>query len=40
MDRERSSLDREIKAVTYHGLAIRSVGGEVGGYEATLVVDV
>ena len=37
VDRERSSLDREIKAVTYHGLAIRSVDG---GYEATLVVDV
>jgi SHS2 domain-containing protein len=37
VDRERSSFDREVKAITYHELAIRPIEG---GYEATLIVDI
>lgn len=37
VSREKSVLDREIKAVTYHGLEIRSVEG---GFEATYIVDI
>ncbi len=34
---DRSSLEREVKAITYHELAIRSVEN---GYEATYIVDI
>ncbi len=37
VDQERSSLRREVKAVTYHELAIRPVAD---GYEATFIVDI
>jgi SHS2 domain-containing protein len=37
IDETRSVLAREVKAVTYHELAIRPVAG---GYEATLIVDI
>ncbi len=37
VDRERSSFDREVKAITYHELAIRPIEG---GYEATVIVDI
>ena len=37
LDRERSSFLREVKAITYHELAIRQVSG---GYEATVIVDI
>ncbi|MEW6250752.1 MAG: archease [Planctomycetota bacterium] len=37
VDRERSSLRREVKAVTYHELAVRQTPG---GYEATYIVDI
>ncbi len=37
IDTERSSLRREVKAVTYHELAIRS---QPDGYEATFIVDI
>jgi SHS2 domain-containing protein len=35
--REKSAFDREIKAVTYHGLEIRTIDG---GYQATYIVDI
>ncbi|MFQ5494823.1 MAG: archease [Phycisphaerae bacterium] len=37
IDPERSVFDREVKAVTYHQLAIQSIPG---GVEATLIVDI
>ena len=37
VSREKSAFDREVKAVTYHGLEIRAVEG---GYETRFVVDV
>jgi SHS2 domain-containing protein len=37
IDTTRSALLREVKAVTYHELAIRPV---TGGYEATFIVDI
>ena len=37
VDADRSALEREVKAVTYHELAVRPV---VGGYEATYIVDI
>jgi len=37
LDKERSSFLREVKAITYHQLAIRPVPG---GYEATVIVDI
>ena len=37
IDEERSSLDREVKAITYHGLAIERVAE---GYRATIIVDI
>ncbi len=37
IDKERSSLRREVKAVTYHDLAIRP---QADGYEATFIVDI
>ena len=37
VDSQRSSLCREVKAVTYHELAIRLVDG---GFEATVIVDI
>jgi len=37
IDETRSVLAREVKAVTYHELAIRPVAG---GYEATYIVDI
>lgn len=37
IDPERSEYHREVKAITYHELAIRSVEG---GYEATFIVDI
>ncbi len=37
VNRERSAFDREIKAVTYHGLKLCPVDG---GYEATYIVDI
>ncbi len=36
-DRSRSAYHREVKAITYHELEIRSVPG---GYEATVIVDI
>ena len=37
VDQTRSLLLREVKAITYHMLAIRSISG---GYEATVIVDI
>ena len=37
IDEERSSLDREVKAITYHQLAIERVAN---GYRATIIVDI
>lgn len=37
IDAERSSLDREVKAITYHGLAVEVVPN---GYRATIIVDI
>ncbi len=37
VDGGRSGFDREVKAITYHELAIRPVAG---GYEATVIVDI
>ena len=37
VDVARSALQREVKAVTYHELAIRPIEG---GYEATYIVDI
>lgn len=37
VDAERSVYYREVKAITYHELAIRTV---TGGYEATIIVDI
>lgn len=37
VDFERSEFHHEVKAVTYHELAIRAIEG---GYEATLIVDI
>jgi len=37
IDQERSSLDREVKAITYHGLAIELVPN---GYRASIIVDI
>jgi len=37
VDVARSVLQREVKAVTYHALAIQPVAG---GYEATCIVDI
>jgi len=37
IDAARSELAREVKAVTYHELAIREVDG---GFEATMIVDI
>lgn len=37
IDPQRSEYHREVKAITYHELAIRSVEG---GYEATFIVDI
>lgn len=37
VDFERSALHREVKAITYHELAIRAIDG---GYEATVIVDI
>ncbi len=37
LDRERSVLHREVKAITYHELDIRPIDG---GVEATIIVDI
>lgn len=37
VDEARSVLEREVKAVTYHELDVRTVPG---GYEATFIVDI
>ena len=37
VDAERSVFHREVKAITYHELSIRTVPG---GYEATFIVDI
>ena len=37
LDRDRSAYTREVKAITYHELDIRSIPG---GYEATVIVDI
>lgn len=37
VDDRRSTFEREVKAVTYHELAVREVPG---GYEATFIVDI
>ena len=37
VDLERSAFHREVKAITYHELSIRTVPG---GYEATFIVDI
>lgn len=37
LDPEQSAPAREVKAVTYHELAVRPVAG---GYEATFIVDI
>jgi len=37
IDRERSIVQREAKAVTYHELSVREVPG---GYEAVFIVDI
>jgi SHS2 domain-containing protein len=37
IDGDRSALHREVKAVTYHALAVNEIPG---GYEATVIVDI
>lgn len=37
VDEARSAYHREVKAITYHELAIRPI---VGGFEATVIVDI
>lgn len=37
VDQDRSVLIREVKAITYHELDIRSIPG---GYEASIIVDI
>jgi len=37
VDLERSAFHREVKAITYHELNIRTIPG---GYEATFIVDI
>jgi SHS2 domain-containing protein len=37
IDRHRSHFHREVKAITYHELDIRTIPG---GYEATVIVDI
>ncbi len=37
IDTDRSELHREVKAITYHELDIRTIPG---GYEATIIVDI
>ena len=37
VDQERSAFHREVKAITYHELAIREADG---GFEATYIVDI
>ena len=37
VDAERSVFYREVKAITYHALAIREIEG---GFEATVIVDI
>ncbi len=37
IDNDRSELQREVKAITYHELDIRTIPG---GYEATIIVDI
>lgn len=37
IDEEQSSLFREVKAITYHELAVRPIPG---GFEATVIVDI
>ncbi len=37
VDLGRSTLEREVKAITYHALEIRKVPG---GFEATIIVDI
>ena len=37
IDQARSSLDREVKAITYHGLGIERTGR---GWQATIIVDI
>ncbi len=37
IDAERSSFEREVKAVTYHALAVRQTAD---GFEATYIVDI
>ena len=37
VDRDRSEYLREVKAITYHELGIRTIPG---GYEATVIVDI
>ena len=37
IDKRRSALHREVKAITYHELDVRSIPG---GFEATLIVDI
>jgi len=37
VDRDRSTFHREVKAITYHELDIRTIPG---GYEATIIVDI
>ena len=37
IDRHRSHFHREVKAITYHELDIRTIAG---GYQATVIVDI
>ncbi len=37
VDREHSAFDREVKAITYHGLRLHPTKG---GYEAEFIVDI
>ncbi len=37
IDKENSVFDREVKAITYHELAIEKISG---GYEATIIIDI
>ncbi|UCC29695.1 MAG: archease, partial [Phycisphaerales bacterium] len=37
LDKRRSALHREVKAITYHKLDVRVIPG---GFEATLIVDI
>ncbi len=37
VDRDRSVYHHEVKAITYHELAVRTIPG---GYEATVIVDI